>query len=294
MRWKAEDIKLEDDEGYFLSGRIGPMVDNPSTLEAFRQFSVEFAFENEPGIKSIDKEIEAQRINVGQFKRRFFLPRFSTKFLMDQELSSNTVGETSLTSGSSSSFTDYDADSTDWAWNVTASIPLFEGGGRFYDVARAKAELSRVEDSKVLKKQLTDRSVRSAIYSIESSHPNIRLFRESAASALKNLEVVRDKYKRGTVNILDLLDAQNEAFRTEEAAVIAVYSYLQDVIRYQRAIAWFEVTKSEEERQKWVKQAESYIKANAVQTAPTFRQPQKNGNRKRSSRRGDSRADNRQ
>jgi outer membrane protein TolC len=263
MRWKPEDIILTGEEGDLLYDRIAAVVDDATKLEAFRQFSVQYAFDNEPSLLSADKSIEAQKINVGQFKRRFYIPKFGTGFQFDHEVIARRPGETAAAfPGTTGAFDDVDTDDNTWVWNITASIPLFEGGGRFHDVAKAKADLRQVEDTRIRLEQLTDQAVRSAIYAIESSHPNIRLTRQSADSAARNLEVVQDKYKRGTVPIIDLLDAQNQAFVTEQAAIIAVYTHLQDMMRYQRSIAWFEGTKTDKQKKEWLAQMKAYLKQN--------------------------------
>jgi outer membrane protein TolC len=57
--------------------------------------------------------------------------------------------------------------------------------------------------------------------------------------------VTQDKYARGLVSILNLLDAQNQAFVANQNATIAVYTYLTDIINMQRAISWFEIEQSE-------------------------------------------------
>ena len=49
---------------------------------------------------------------------------------------------------------------------------------------------------------------------------DIRSVHEAADAAAKTLEVVTDAYARGAISILELLDAQNAALVTEEAAAI--------------------------------------------------------------------------
>ena len=70
--------------------------------------------------------------------------------------------------------------------------------------------------------------------------------------------MIRDKYARGSVSILDLLDAQNQAFVRDQEAAIAVYRYLSDVVEFQRSIAWFATFKTEEEQNEWLDQFEKF------------------------------------
>jgi outer membrane protein TolC len=84
------------------------------------------------------------------------------------------------------------------------------------------------------------------------SYPKMELAALAADRAQRNLDVVRDKYARGAVSILELLDAQNQSRVQEQSAVLAVYSYLGDVLDFQRAVGWFEIDKTPAERREFL------------------------------------------
>jgi outer membrane protein TolC len=96
------------------------------------------------------------------------------------------------------------------------------------------------------------------LYALQSSHPNIGLSRTAADRAHKNLDVVRKKYAQGAVSILDLLDAQNQVLTQDQAAAIAVYTYLQDLVQFQRAISWFEWMQADPAKKEFVVGLESF------------------------------------
>ena len=98
------------------------------------------------------------------------------------------------------------------------------------------------------------RNIRAALYGIFSSYPNMQLQQTAADYSRRNLEVIREKYGRGTVSILDLLDAQNQSFTATQNAALAVYGFLLDIYTLQRAISWFEFNRSEAEKDAWVHQ----------------------------------------
>ena len=83
----------------------------------------------------------------------------------------------------------------------------------------------------------------------------------AAEAARKNLVVVQDKYADGLVNVTDLVSAQVEAFNAESAAAVANYVFLLDLLAYQRALSWFEATKTPDERTELVRQATVAITA---------------------------------
>ena len=74
--------------------------------------------------------------------------------------------------------------------------------------------------------------------------------------------MVTDAYAQGTASILDLLDAQNAALASEEAASIAVYQFLIDYMEVQRALGRFDVFLSEDERRETIDRLERYILEN--------------------------------
>jgi len=135
---------------------------------------------------------------------------------------------------------------------VAASYPLFEGGGKYYKVHKARSELENLEKQTKLAEEITERNARTVIRNIESSFPSIKFSLLAADSARKNLDIVQEKYAQGTVNVTDLLEAQNESFVSDQSAVIALYSYLVDLVDFQRSIAWFEDDQSESEKNKFI------------------------------------------
>jgi outer membrane protein TolC len=101
---------------------------------------------------------------------------------------------------------------------------------------------------------------------LASSYPNMQLQQEAANYSDQNLSVIKDKYARGVVSILDLLDAQNQAFVARQQAAIAVYSYLEDIIDMQRIVSWFEVHKDDTERDALVDAMRAYLKTHRKST----------------------------
>jgi outer membrane protein TolC len=65
---------------------------------------------------------------------------------------------------------------------------------------------------------------------------------------MRNYEIVRDNYASGRSSIIDLLDAQSQAFTLKQQTVIAVYDYLDDLLELQRSISFFEPLESAESR----------------------------------------------
>ena len=241
-RWNVKDLRVEGDDLHFLGKRLSQYLENEKDLQSFEEFVVEYALKYSPALESLDDQISAQGILLNQYKRRFIIPELTASasydYYMDREYPEGITG--------------LDLPDDQWGVGLQASIPLCEGGGRVFDMLEAAATLNQLEETKRQTREYIEQNVRSIMYSIKSSYPAMKLQKEAADFSQKNLDVIQDKYARGVVSILDLLDAQNQSFVAHQNAVIAVYSYLLDIYELQRAVAWFSFEKTSKERDDFV------------------------------------------
>jgi outer membrane protein TolC len=194
---------------------------------------VDLAEENAPELEYLDKLIAAREIQVGQRKRRFLLPSLSASFSYDYYLDSDPeINE--------------DRDDT-YRVELSAAYPLFNGTDRYQDLKLQQSEVERLRRERELARQRVEQRTRTALRRIEGSFPSIQLAAEAAASSRLNLEVVKDKYAQGIVNITELLDAQNQNFIAEQSEAGTVYAFLSDLVILQRAISWFEFEHDDQE-----------------------------------------------
>jgi outer membrane protein TolC len=154
-----------------------------------------------------------------------------------------------------------EADDTSWNVGLRLFLPLFTGGSRWADMLQAERQLERLElERKALSARLEQR-IRSTLQNSRGTHTGIRLSREGAQAAAKNLELVTDAYSRGVVSILDLLDAQNAALTAEQAAANAVFDFLLDLMDVQRAVGQFDFFLSAEDREQWFRRLEKFLQS---------------------------------
>ncbi len=244
--WNAPPIRLGETNYYFLDGRLNALLVDNRSLAAFEQYAVRFGLRQSPLIKSLDKTMEASRIYLGQYRRRFVLPEVGLRFGYDRILNQQFINKPEPAPGS------VEADDNEWSLALQASLPLFEGGRRVYEVAKAAAQLEQLRQTRARASQLTERNIKAVLYSINSSYPNMSLQKSASEFSQRNLDVIKDKYARGVVSILDLLDAQNQAFVAAQNHTLAVYQYLKDVHDLQRAISWFELDQNNEGKDQWI------------------------------------------
>jgi len=242
-RWELRDIALGQEDFYFLDNELTRILRTVAHWDQLESFFVDMALDQAPELQSLEEVIAAQEIQRNHLARRFTTPSLHARLSYDRELDATRPG------GDGLPIPMPQADRNDWSMGVALTLPLFEGGGRVHELHQADARLRGLLRRRDQARQVITRRIKSALYALQSSHPNIRLSREAARLAHENLSVVQDKYARGRVHILDLLDAQNQVAVQDQAAALAVYTYLGDLVECQRALSWFEADKSQAEKQ---------------------------------------------
>ncbi len=237
-RWTPKPPVIDPDVFPVFEGRLDGVFDDFASLEQARRIVVDVAMENTPELQSLDRTIQAQQIQVDQLKRRYYLPRF----FLDAAYSEQ------FTTPQGPIFPEEDTFSV----SVNAAYPLFEGGRRKADLGRARTDRETLDRQRELIAELIEQRTRTALQRTETSFPRIKFGMQAARAAGENLELVREQYAQGTVNVTDLLDAQNQKLTADQFANSAIYEFMGDLVELQRAIAWFELDHSPEERDAFV------------------------------------------
>jgi len=249
-RWQPIRVDVDPQEFLFLGGKIRSIVKKKHIQkEAIRTFLIEFALRQGPEIQFLEKATEAKRIELAQLKRRFVLPTVTANFDYTDEF--HRAGGARLAG----------LDEEEYAVTIAASYPLFEGGGKYYKVKKAKSEYESLQKQTKLAQEIVEQRARTAIRNIESSFPSINFSLLAAESARKNLDIVQEKYSQGIVNVTDLLEAQNQSFVSDQSAAIALYSYLIDFVQFQRSISWFEDDQPENQKKKFIEDLTKHLAA---------------------------------
>jgi outer membrane protein len=248
----------------FVGERFSDIVQNMDDLELLRMFSVDLAMDR-LRIRALDKAIEAQEIEIGRLKRRFYLPSLGGMARYERRLE-----EDRPTPDLPPGFPDIipEPGPDEWTVALQLTLPLFEGGRRTHELAQAEARLRGMRAELEMLRQTAEEEVRGSLDSLSHSYPNIVLTRRSAEAARRNLEVVSEQYARGALSIIDLLDAQTQAVAQEQAAAVAVYAMVSDLLQYQRSISWMGVVTSDRERADFRQRLERYLSARGSPPEP--------------------------
>jgi outer membrane protein len=251
-RWQPGDTTLEDPAFAFTTGRIIAMVRDREKLERFRTFAAIYASTHAPDLAVLEQGVKTSRLTAEQKRRSHFTPKVSASFNYSRNIHQEFAG--------SAGTNPYGApDRNDWTFGVTASVPLFTGGSMTADTRKARADLRRAELSRDGAREAIMAQAQAALFSAESSYGSIGHSSRAAELAAQNLAVVQDKYERGTVSIVTLLDAQNSAFAQRQAAEAAVYAFLSDLLSFQRTLGWIEALATPSEKEAWLREVEQAV-----------------------------------
>lgn len=248
--WDLEDIWLEDKDIYFLDNRPSDIVTNLSEFQRFGEFLMEFAVLASPELASFDYGLIGQGIILRQKKRRLYVP--------DVALSASAERFASR-----SSFQRW-AGENQWSVGVELSFPIFTGGARRAEVRKSGAEIRQLTEQRIQAVQQIESAALAARNNIGQSHPNIALNRLSLDAATQLYKSVLVKYSLGAVGYLNLLDAQQTQLVQQQQAVLAMYEFLADIHRLQRAVAWFEFDKTEAEKEAWLQMLRAYLETKVM------------------------------
>ncbi len=246
----AEETDLNDPLLMISDQLFFKLMNNPKYFREFRNFSLQEAILNRPEIKAFDAAIAAQKRLKVSSKRSFWLPEFTVEGSVDQYFTDGGNGQRADSRT--------ELDDTDWQIGVFARLPLYEGGRKGGTLGRINEDLARLRINQQAYTNRVAQDMLSALNNTRASYPAISLSREAADAAGRNLTLISDSYIEGIKSIIELLDAQNQALTSDQAAANAVYNFLIDLMGAQRALGEFVTFLPEAERKEWLRRAEEF------------------------------------
>lgn len=243
------EVGLDDPSLISSQQRLYEIIDNPARFQVLRDFVVEEGLATVPELRQLDALISAQDRTLTSARRAYYSPTISLRadrtetFDREGQLGPPLPG----------------IDDTETTLSLQLSLPLFTSGARSAQKAQASEELMALRLQYTALAERVEQRIRAALFRTRSARTAIRLSREAAGAAHSNLDVVRDAYSRGTVSILDLLDAQNAALIAELRAATSVYDFVSQLMEVERAAARFDFFLSPQDQADWFSRLENYF-----------------------------------
>jgi len=214
------------------------MISNPADYARFSNFAIDLGLARAPEIEQATAQIDAKKRELVSEKRSFWVPDVSVGGTYSSNLA-RTQTPGALPSGEGLD---------DWNFGIQASIPIFTGGQRGSAVTRAELELRQLEVLRTSASEKIEEEIRIQLHEAQAAYGTIDLTRAAADASEKNYQLVADAYARGTVSIIQLLDAQEASLEANAASISSVYQFLITIMAMQRAMGGYDYLMTEQEK----------------------------------------------
>jgi outer membrane protein TolC len=236
--------------------RLVKYLQDPWSFKIFREFMAKEAILNSPEIRSIDSRISGREEVLKGERRQLGIPDIA---VIGGFTHVPYVGGEGAAPPPVSQGFDFPGRQT-FTWNVgaAASLTLFDGTSNYARIRRTFREIDRLQTDRAIIAQRLEQDVRAALHQAGFSYANIELTSDAAEASARNLELVTDLYQRGAADIIQLVDAQNQALGAALAAANALYDFLIDALRVQRAAGSFSLEGTQEDRDDFVQRIDAF------------------------------------
>jgi len=224
-----------DDPSLLTSGKkLNRYLEDPSLFAVLSDFMTQESQRVAPELASVDASLAAANRTVTAEKRSYVLPTFLASAGIEQRFYEAGAGSepVQLPGGQT-------PDSLDWQVGVSASLPLLEGGGHNAELRRVERERGQLTLQRKAIARDIERRLRVALYQANATFGAITFTQAASQAASQNLDLVTDKYRQGTAPIIQLIDAQNQSVVAELDAANAVFDFLVQLMRVERAMGRF-------------------------------------------------------
>ncbi|MEM6813882.1 MAG: TolC family protein [Bacteroidota bacterium] len=238
--FNVEDVALEGElYNFFESNPVSSDIVGPDDIQRTSNFLVEEAIRNYPPRQELEATIFATERQLKGDKRAYYTPTLSVGASQSEvfDRSGNGSEETEM-----SNFFD-----SNWSLGFSLSYPLFDGNRRRYNIQTSKIQLQQLELSLNDFDNNLEFDVKNAIIDVVTSRTNIDFSRISAVNSWRNFLIIQDKYRQGTVAVIDLFDAQNTALETKLNFNNSVYNYLVAFVTLENNIGLYSMLSTPQE-----------------------------------------------
>jgi len=248
------DVGLDQPPFDLLHQGIEPYLKSTKQAELLRKASAARALAQSPDLKSAAANVAILDTRLQALKRSYYTPELS-------------IGAQAFAypNGAENAFGTELGYQSDWAVGITATLPLWQGGGRRsqrrdYAAQRALAD-TQLQSIRIALWARTGDAVNDLVANFRA----IALSSQAEEAALKSQQITQQAYKLGSASVTDLLDTQNAYREAQDNVHIARYQYLTALVDFQALMGDMPMLKPGVEQQQWLRDFKQGMLDGAVQ-----------------------------
>lgn len=278
------------DPAFFTSDlHIIDHVRNPQKLSKFTDMLVQEAIYLSPETTKLKAAIAMKKAEMGNYMQKFLLPnaKMSLEYgtMYDRALPYESSANNQLKSGTASAMANVaqaealaltgnpamamsagsqtflqawnnspylNLDKTSLRFLIAAQWKPIEGGHKFAEIARCKAELNELNTYLNEVNTEIEMQVRTVVNRAISKYFMIEKSYKAMFAQAENYQMVKAKYLRGEVPINQIDDAQTLYFEAKLDALNSQYEFYKELIWVQRGLLSVNWTKASPGAKKWI------------------------------------------
>lgn len=110
-------------------------------------------------------------------------------------------------------------DGKNWVAGITASLPIFEGGKKRSEIKLRKSELEENKEKYNQQLLLSYQQIENSYAQLKWIHEQLLAQQEFVSAALDAASLTSERYRKGLVNYIDVVDAERQVLEAEQLSV---------------------------------------------------------------------------
>ncbi len=238
-----------DDPFVWSREEFETLINDPGDYKRFSQYLIDRGVRQAPELIQLDAQIEAKRREQVSQQRAYWLPEFSLQGAYGTNISQSGTGAGPISG----------EDLSDWTIGVQVTLPLFAGGLRRANLSRANLEFMQLEALRSSIVERIEEEIRRQLHLAQAAYFRMDLALAAEEASRKNFDLVADAYARGTISVIELLDAQDTSLTANAASSDSLYNFLITIMSVQRAVGQFDFLLPADERNAFADETRRYL-----------------------------------
>ncbi|MEO0898956.1 MAG: TolC family protein [Bacteroidota bacterium] len=233
------ETELGDSLLSILDTRLFTFLSDPGQLDKLSRFLVAEGNRNLPELEQIRLSLQAQERLLQSNSRAFYLPSLGLNAQSGYNIYQGGYESTSEIPPQFADVLPEPITGVTYSIALGLNFPIYQGNSRSAQKQQATVNLAQLKNQQQDLRNQLELRIRANLQSAGASFAEIGLAERASEAAKENLRIAQEGYREGIVPIAQLIDAQEASLQTEILASNAVYSFLLDYLRVERATGFY-------------------------------------------------------